>query len=483
MPKQRALLDWIKVERNASAPLQRQIADQLKAAIVSGRLPVGTRLPSTRSLARDMAIARGTATAVYERLIGEGLLSVRERSAVSVAEGVGERQLGRGGNRPPPFRAMQNAISGDDALPAPFPAFLPGVPALDIFPASVWSRILAAHSRNMTPDIAGEGTYVGGYPPLRMAVAEYLGSARGVACDPDQVVVTNSARAGLTAVCRLLARPGDRCLVEDPGYPIAHRIIVGCGLQAVPIPVDSEGMKVDLDLPNATLAYVTPTFQMPLGVSLSPDRCKTLIEWARRQLAWIIEDDYDSEFRYAGRAVTSLQDLDPYERVIYLGTFAKTMFPSLRAGFLVAPADIARDLAIMVHLGGQEPSLHLQAALADFISNGHYAVHIGKARAIYRRRQELLVNTLNRNLDGIVALSPPLGGMNFLVMLPPDISALKVQTLAASDGLHARAVEYYALELEPPNGLHLGFASLPDRDIEAAAERLAAIIRSLRSGP
>jgi len=297
------------------------------------------------------------------------------------------------------------------------------------------------------------------------------------------VIVTNSARAALTAVCRLLARPGDRCLVEDPGYPIAHRIIVGCGLEAVPIPVDGEGMDVGAGLPDARLAYVTPTHQMPLGVTLSPERCKVLVAWARRQSAWIIEDDYDSEFRYAGRAVVSLQNLDTHDRVIYVGTFAKTMFPSLRAGFLVAPPEIAADLAVMVHLGGQEPALHLQAGLADFISNGHYAVHIQKARAIYRRRQELLVDALNRHLDGILALAQPPGGMSLLVTLPPDIDALAVQALAAREGLHARAVDYYALAADPPNALHLGFAAIPDRQIEPAASRLAAIIRSLRSGP
>jgi GntR family transcriptional regulator/MocR family aminotransferase len=252
-------------------------------------------------MARDMAIARGTATAVYERLVAEGLVSIRERSAVIVAEGVvAERRRSRETYGPSPFRAMQNAIASDAALPPPFPAFLPGVPALDIFPSSVWSRILAAHGRNMAPDIAGEGMYVGGYPALRVALADHLGGARGVDCDSDQVVVTNSARAALTAVCRLLARPGDSCLVEDPGYPIAHRIIVGCGLEAVPIPVDGAGMDVGADLPDARLAYVTPTCQMPLGVSLSPKRCDALLAWARGG-GRVIEDDCDSDPGYAGR--------------------------------------------------------------------------------------------------------------------------------------------------------------------------------------
>jgi GntR family transcriptional regulator/MocR family aminotransferase len=431
-------------------------------------------------LARDLAIARGTATAVYDRLIGEGMLSVRERAAVFVAEGF---EGGRGDHTTSPYQAMRIASQSDDGLPPAYAAFLPGVPALNVFPSLAWSRILAVHSRNMARDIAGEGIYVGGYPPLRAALAEHLATARGVLGDPDRIVVTNSARAALTAVCRLLARPGDRCLVEDPGYPIAHRIIVASGLEAVPIPVDNEGMRVDAALPEARLAYVTPTYQLPLGVSLSPERSESLIEWGKRKSAWIIEDDYDSEFRYAGRPVVSLQRLDQHDRVIYIGTFAKTMFPSLRAGFVVAPPDIASDLAIMVSLSGQEPALHLQAALADFIAKGHYARHIRKARAIYRRRQELLVNALNLHLDDMVTLSPPAGGMSLFLTLPDDISALDVQTLAARDGIHARAAAYYSLKADPPNALHLGFAAVPDRQIEPAANRLAAVIRSFRSGP
>ncbi len=483
MRRHHAFLDWIELERDSAVPLQRQIGDQLKSAIQTGRLSAGTSLPSSRTLARDLAVARGTMTAVYNRLIGEGLLGVRERSAVFVTESQPpEPRREQKGSKSTPFKAMQIAIRSDEGLPPPYAAFLPGIPALDIFPALAWSRILAAQSRNMAPDMAGEGTYVGGYTPLRAAVAEYLRGARGLLCTPEQVVITNSARAGLTAVCRLLARPGDRCIVEDPGYPIAHRIIVGCGLEAVPVPVDREGLNVDGDLAGASLAYVTPTHQMPLGVTLSAERGKKLIEWAGRHSAWLIEDDYDSEFRIAGQPLVSLQRMDPNERVIHVGTFAKTMFPSLRAGFLIAPQHIARDLAIVVHLGGQEPAIHVQAALARFIANGHYAVHIRKARTIYRRRQGLLVDALNRHLEGIVELSPPAGGINVLLALPPDIPAIAVQELAARDGLHARALSYYALKATPPNALHLGFAPLADKLIEPAAARLAAIIRSLRSG-
>jgi GntR family transcriptional regulator/MocR family aminotransferase len=477
MPKKHALLDWISVDRDSAAPLQRQIGDQLRAAIQSGRLPPGAQLPSSRVLAAQLAIARGTVTAAYDRLAGEGWLDVSQRSAISVAD------VGAAGALASGFDALKDAIRSDEGLPPPYPAFLPGVPALDIFPAATWARLVGARSRTMTLDLAGEGIHIGGYPALRVALAEHLKTARGVLCEPHRVIVTSSARAGLTAMCRLLSAPGDRCLVEDPGYPIAHRIIVGCGLKPVPIPVDDAGMRADLRLPKARLAYVTPTHQLPLAVRLSTERAEALIGWARRQGAWVIEDDYDSEFRYVGRPVAALQQLDPDGSVIHIGTFAKTMFPSLRVGFLVVPERLARDAAIAVHLSGQEPPLHVQAALADFIAEGHYAAHIKRARTIYRRRQRRLIDALNAHLTGLLSIPDQPGGMNLLVRLPPNIPALKVQELGALEQLHARAVAYYALKAEPPNALHLGFGPLPDRRIGRAAARLARVIKEAQTGP
>jgi GntR family transcriptional regulator/MocR family aminotransferase len=406
------------------------------------------------------------------------LLDVRQRSAILVADLTGAGLAGNAG-----FDALKEAIRNDEGLPPPYAAFLPGVPAFDIFPAATWARLLAARSRSMSLDLAGEGVHIGGYPALRVALAEHLRTSRGVICEPHQVIVTSSARAGLTAMCRFLAGPGEKCLVEDPGYPIANRIIVGCGLQAIPVPVDDGGMQITSHLPKARLAYVTPTHQLPLGVSLSAERGEALVAWAGRQRAWIIEDDYDSEFRYAGRPVVALQHLDPDGRIIHIGTFAKTMFPSLRVGFLVVPERLARDAAIAVHLSGQEPALHLQAALADFIVEGHYAALIKRARTVYRRRQRLLIGALNASLGGLLTIPDQAGGMNLLVRLPPEIPALKVQELAARQELHARAVAYYALKAKPPNALHLGFAPLLDRLIAPAAERLARAIRAAQTGP
>ena len=254
-------------------------------------------------------------------------------------------------------------------------------------------------------------------------------------------------------------------------------------MKTIPIPVDADGIVVDPPLPAARLAYVTPTHQMPLGVRLADDRCQILIEWARREDAFIIEDDYDSEFRYAGQPVFALQRADPNGRVLHIGTFAKTLFPSLRVAFLVVPKNMVRAAVNAIFLNGQEPMLHVQAALFDFISQGHYATHIRRARTVYRRRQGLFVAALNYHLEGLVALSPPAGGMHVVVPLPAHIPATLVQSEAAKQSLHVRPLSYYAERAQAPNALHLGFAAVPDHLIEPAVERLGKIVRSIRLDP
>jgi len=338
---------------------------------------------------------------------------------------------------------------------------------------------MSALARQMSFDLAGEGTHVGGYAPLRQALAAHLRTARGVVCEPRQILVVSSTRAALSSLCRLLTSPGDRGLVEDPGYFIVGRALADFGLEPVSVAVDEEGMVVTPSLPAARLAYVTPTHQMPLGVRLSDRRSAELLEWARRGDGWIIEDDYDSEFRYVGQPVAALQGSDTSGRVLYVRTFAKLLFPSLRLAFMVVPKTMAKALERAVFLNGHEPPLHVQAALADFIAEGGYAAHIRRVRRIYRRRQELLVDELNRQLHDIVDLHPPSGGMNIVVPLPAHIAAETVQAEAARQALHVRPLSYYAQRLAAPNALHLGFAALPERLIEPSVRRLAAIVRGL----
>ena len=357
------------------------------------------------------------------------------------------------------------------------------MPAFDIFPRERWARLISARSRQMSLEFADNDFHVGGYRPLRAALAAHLRTARGVVCTEERVIVTSSARAALSITCRLLSQFGDRCLVEDPGYITARTLIAGCGLEPLSIPVDSGGIQVEPSLPAARLAYLTPTHQWPLGVRLANSRRAILVEWTRRHDAWIIEDDYDSEFRYTGEAVVALQNDDPDGRVIYIGTFAKTLFPSLRVAFLIVPSALADLAAHATFLARHEPTLHVQAALADFIVQGHYARHIRHARKIYRRRQGLLVDAINHHLAGVASLERPSGGMQVILPLPADAPASMVQESAAAAHLHVRALTLYADRAIPPNALQLGFAAVPEHRIEPAVRRLGEVIRVVATGP
>ncbi len=479
--RRRALLDWIHLDRAKAEPLQEQMSRQLRSAIVQGELPGGMALPSSRSLAKDLGVSRGTVTTVYDRLLGESLLEVRGRSATFVsdmaaltkitASAIAQRHI-------PAVPPRETAAQTRAEMAPPYSAFSPGMPALDLFPAERWGRMLSRHYRHMTPDYAGESIHLGGFPALRRALAGHLMGARGLICEPRQVLITSSARAALSALCRMLAKPGDRCLVEDPGYFIVGEVVKGFGVEPVAIPVDRDGLVTEPFLPSARMAYVTPTHQMPTGARLAEGRAGKLIEWARRENAWIVEDDYDSEFRYVGQPITALQRSDPHGRVIYVGTFSKTLFPSLRTAFFVVPEDMVAEAERAVFLSGLEPPLHLQSALSEFIDEGLYARHIRSARLVYRRRQQLLVDALNRHMGDITCSASPPGGMNMVLPLPPSVPAHLVQSEAAKQFLHVRPLSFYAIRAPAPNALHLGFAAVQERHIEPAAKRLADIIRN-----
>jgi len=356
MPRPHLLLDWIALDGAAVQPLYRQLYTQLRGAVVDGRLKAGSLMPSSRVLARELGVSRNTVLNAYEQLAAEGYLETNAASATLVShlptsDGV---PAGNGGAPAtvepeaidvatasadsPRWRALRGnspVLDLPDAV-----AFAPGVPAFDQFPTKVWARLLAQHAYRMQPDMADNDAHIGGYGPLREALASYLRAARMVACQPDQVLVVSSARAGLDLVCRVLVEGDAPALVEEPGYNSAKTSIQAAGVAVVPVPVDDEGMRIDLgetSAPNARLAYLTPAHQWPTGVAVSAARRQELLGWAERRNAWIVEDDYDSEFRYAGRPLATLQGLDGGNRVIYLGTFSKVMFPSLRTAYIVVP--------------------------------------------------------------------------------------------------------------------------------------------------
>lgn len=502
MPRPHLLLDWIALDGAATPPLYRQLYTQLRAAVIGGRLEAGSLMPSSRVLAQELGVSRNTVLNAYEQLAAEGYLETNAASATRVAH-LPVDGLETDGDATAPVDLDADA-AGFAATPVDSPrwralrgstpvldlpevvAFTPGVPAFDQFPTRTWARLLTQHVHRMQPDMADNDDHIGGYGPLREALTSYLRASRMVDCQPDQVLVVSSARAGLDLVCRVLGNPAAPALVEEPGYNSAKTTIQAAGIPIEPVPVDDEGMRIDLgelSAPDAGLAYVTPSHQWPTGVALSAARRQQLLGWAERRNAWIVEDDYDSEFRYAGHPLATLQGLDGGKRVIYLGTFSKIMFPSLRTGYIVVPQSLVAVFRKALYYAGQEPPLHMQAALADFIIEGHFSAHIRRMRRVYKRRQGTVVDGLFKRIGHRIPVERPPGGMQMALALPPDYRAVDVSQAAARAGLHIRPLALYCLAESAPNALHLGFAAVPDRAIEPATEALAnAILASDQRG-
>ena len=486
MPKPRLLLDWIVLDVNDDLPLYRQLYFKLRNAIVSGTLSAGSLLPSSRVLSRELGVSRNTVLNAYDQLLAEGYLKTSEGSATTVAHLVSEAQAGV----PIPIESssetelplisrrgleLQRSLTEWVTFPEVV-AFAPGIPAFGEFPVKKWARLLASQAQRMQPEMADTESHLGGYGPLREALVAYLQSSRMVACESDQVFIVSSARAGLDLICRLIADPEASCLMEEPGYITAKDVMQAAGLKIVPVPVDAEGLQVDLgerSAPKARLAFVTPTHQWPTGVSLSASRRQQLLDWAERRNAWIIEDDYDSEFRFSSPPLATLQGLDGGRHVLYIGTFSKVLFPSLRTAYIVVPKSLIRLVRHTVFCSGQEPPLHIQAALAEFIREGYFFSHIRRMRRIYKRRQAMFAEALARHLANQIPVVRPPGGMQMMLPLPNDILAERVSRHAAAAGIHARPLNMYALTDTAPNALHLGFAAVSERQIEPAAKALA----------
>lgn len=360
----------ISVDRSSAAPLHRQLYEGLREAILSGRLSAGALLPSTRELAAGLGVSRNTATSAYAQLLAEGYLEGRVGSGTYVARSLPDDLLrarsGPGGE--PGGAGAEVALSRRGRLLAATPtttardagparAFRPGIPALDAFPFGLWRRLESRFWRRPPPGLLGYGDPAG-YGPLRAGISAYLRAARAVRCSPEQVIVVSGSQQALDLAARVLLDPGDAAWVEEPGYAGARAALLGAGARLVPVPVDEEGLDVAAGArlgPDARLVHVTPSHQYPLGATMSLARRLELLGWARRSGAWVLEDDYDSEYRYAGRPLEALQGLDAEGRVIYVGTFSKVLFPSLRLGYLVLPPDLVDAFAAARELTDRHP--------------------------------------------------------------------------------------------------------------------------------
>jgi GntR family transcriptional regulator/MocR family aminotransferase len=479
----------IEIDRHQALPVYMQICERFKSAIAAGHLKPGDRVPALRGLATQLSTARGTVEMAYDILVDEGYLQMRGAAGTFVSSSLPASAMKsvarKGRERADVPRARQTAAAdlGHDAKP-----LRPGLPALDAFPRKVWSRILAHRARSV--DLASL-TYPdpAGYGPLRERIATYLGLSRGVECAPEQVFVTSGYRASLELILRSLAKPGDSAWFEEPGYFLARNFLTEAGLTLVPVPIDHDGLDAAtgaaLD-PHARLAIVTPSHQSPLGVTLSLARRMKLLDWAERAGSWIVEDDYDSEFRYTGRPLPALKSLDVNDRVIYCGTFSKVLFPGLRLSYVVAPERaIARFEQLTRSMNAGPPHL-LQAAVADFIAQGHFARHLKRMRALYAERRGTFAQALSKAFGSRARVELPAGGMHLVMLFDADaggpVDDLAIATRAREAGLAVSGLSSWYLGARTKRtlrGIVLGFANVAD---EAEAARLARILRRAYDG-
>ena len=471
----------IVLDRSSSAPLHRQIYDQWRHGVLTGRFRCAQRVPSTRELATALAVSRSTVTLAYEQLIAEGYLESSRGSGTYVCRELPDqllhpnhKQIARGEEAPPIRLSRYGAGLNDDftsrRVPPGFIRFTQWRPDLTLFPIAIWRKLVMRRLRTASPDLFDYSDESSGYGPLRSEIAAYVSRSRAVRCTSDQVVIVNGSAQGIDLCVRLLLEPGDQVAIENPGYQGAHRIFAGYGAQLRPASIDENGIVIG-DLGNkARLIYVTPSHQFPTGVAMSLTRRLELIEWSRRHNAVLIEDDYDSEYRYSGPPLPSLQGLATGVAVIYIGTFSKVMFPSLRIGYLIAPPSLVARVRRAKWLADRHTPVPEQAALADFISEGHLERHIRRMRRIYGGRRDALVEALQRHFGDRVQIRGDAAGMHLLVRFPDD-PRIAEKAVEAKVHLVGSAASYLT---EPPRGeFILGFSSISERSIREGIRRLA----------
>ena len=488
-----AFIEAIGLDRNSSILLHLQIYENLRNLIMSGELPSGTRLPSSRVLMSELGVSRTTVRHAFDRLIDEGFLSSRRGSGTQVALQIKDSLVNSEAAAATSINAKRclrttlsargNRISGATAVRGYSHArpFVGSIPALDQFPLKTWARVLAHQWHRHDDGTMGYGE-LGGYLPLRKVIASYLATARGITCSWEQVIIVAGAQQAFGLIANMLLDPGDFVWVEEPGYSGAKGAYVAAGLNIVPVPVDENGLNVEAGLamaPQARLAQITPSQQLPLGIVMPIARRLELLDWARRTDSWIVEDDYNSEFRYTGQPLSALQGLDRHGRTIYVGTFSKVLFPALRLGYLVVPPDISEPFTSANGIILKGPPTHLQAAVTEFMTDGHFARHIRRMRKIYKERHQVLVDSVQSHLGGLLTISPNNSGMQVIGWLPDGVDDLAVSAAAAARGLEIAPLSTFYQGEAPHHGLLLGFACAPPPLLRQGVKDLALAIREV----
>jgi len=483
------LSDWLvqRLTNVAGEPAYRQINRLIQQAILTGQLAPGAKLPSSRILADELKVARNTVLHVYEQLTAEGYVVSSTGSGTYVAD---TRPVKLTGARSTPSANVaqaqrkhlstrgQQLIDHAGVSKLQWGAFMPGVPDVSEFPSKVWNRLQAKLWRQPNHELLTYATG-SGYRPLRRALSDYLRVARSVNCSPDQIIITTGVHQSVDLAVKLLSDIGDSAWLEEPCYWGVRSVFQASGLELKPIPIDAEGLNPSAaDMQHAPrLILVTPSHQYPLGMVMSLARRRALLEFASKHRSWIIEDDYDSEFRYGSRPISSLQGLDTAGQVIYVGSFSKTLFPGLRIGYMVVPEALIETFRIGIAELYREGQLMQQALLTEFIIDGYLTSHIRRMRALYGERRALLIEAIHARFGDSLPVMGDEAGLHLILSLPEGVSDQKISEQAREQGILTRPLTRYYNHPEPAQaGLLLGYACVPNARIAPAFETLAQVV-------
>ncbi|MEP6729152.1 MAG: PLP-dependent aminotransferase family protein [bacterium] len=486
-------------------PLHQQIYEALRAAIQRGALRTGDRLPSSRVLARDLGVSRTTVLEAFARLLSESYVTGNAGAGTRVAAPFASAIAGRhptrdatphvnGAARPvastladvesPRLSPAAHALFNEGKwrrMPLEAVPFAAGIPALELFPITTWARLTARRWR-----LSGKALLMPcdarGYEPLREAIAKYADTARGVRCTAEQVIIVNGAQHAIDLCARLLVGPGDDVWLESPGFPPARGMFAATGARLVDVPIDASGLDVAAGRaasPAARLAFVTPFYQSALGVTMSLERRLALLEWANEANAWIVEDDYSGDYRYGVTSATSIQGLDTNNRVLYIGTFTKTLSPALRLGYLILPPALVPVFARARLLLDRHSPVPDQAVLADFITGGHFARHIRRTRAKHQERQRMFLDLAAKELDGLLTFDEAPAGMRLIGWLPAGANDQRIAEEAVRRGVVVEALSRTVGNDELPPGLIFGFVAYSTTQTRSAMRVLAGVIRAV----
>jgi GntR family transcriptional regulator/MocR family aminotransferase len=490
--RQASSFELILPPRPEGVPSSRWLRNALRAEILNGRITPGSRLPASRELARQYQLSRGTILSALDELQSEGYLEGRRGSGTYVAKILPEHLLpspeeadaeGDGAaSRGPRLSAFASRVRPFRLEVKPEnTAFRTNLPALDLFPTTLWAqlsgrRLRAASTRDLL------GCEPQGYLRLRQAIADYAHISRGIHCTPEQIIIVSGVQEGLDLAARLLINPGDKVLLEDPGYQGAYAVFAAMGARIVSMPLDAEGAAPrQADLRNSRFVYVTPGHQYPVGMTMSLQRRLQLLAWAKMHDTPIFEDDYDSEFRFSGRPIPAMQGLDHSGKVIFCGSFNKVMFPSLRLGYLVVPGKLVEVFACTKAMTTRHQSLLDQAVLCDFIEQGHLGRHLRRMRKIYEQRFTILREAAEEHLSEYLEIANIEAGLQTIGRLRIDLSAETVAQRAALHDIDVVPLSRYCHTASIPEGLQIGFAAVQEKEIRRGVLKLARVFEQLQA--